>query len=202
MALSEWTYDEPYGVMFFAGILLAVCCGVLSGPISAWLRRRAIRRLREGDEIVLWPACDLREDHLVTDLSRLAGEGLVGIRCRLWGVLGVARRLETMPDYPDEVRYVKAESLWVCWAYLESRAERLGLSEGKVVTMWAGGEHEEECLVVDMSRLQEGLVGIRPPPRKKRKGSKPDDPNRVEYVSAQRVLEAMSLSSRNSSGTD
>jgi len=70
----------------------------------AWLKRR---RLRVGREVVRWPAKDLREDLLITDLSRLS-EGLVGVRRRRYGVY---RRQGPPPPYPEEVEFVDLSSV-------------------------------------------------------------------------------------------
>lgn len=147
--------------------------------IVSWLRRRAIHRLHEGDEVILWPACDLREDHMVVDLSRLADEDLIGIKCRLWGALPVARGQEQTPDYPDEVKYIKALDLWTCIAAAERRAPR----EGKVVELWTG-THYEERIVVDMSRIGESLIGIKRRCRALGESHVTDFPDSVEYIKA------------------
>jgi hypothetical protein len=70
-----------------------------------WIRRRM---LREGKVVVSWPACDLREDRLVVDLSRV-DQNIVGIQRRQYNVL---RQKDSPPLYPETVEYILLNELW------------------------------------------------------------------------------------------
>ena len=74
--------------------------------VEEWLRQR--RKVRVGLEVTHWPYHDLREDYVVVDVSRL-DERLVGIRRRIWDMLGG----KSAPPYTDAVDFIPIARFWV-----------------------------------------------------------------------------------------
>ncbi len=86
-----------------ASISLILVAGLLFRVRPTRPAKSSKRHPQTNQEIVLWPFVELREEHLVVDLSRLHHEGLVGIKCRWRALMGGSY----LPlDYPDQVRYV------------------------------------------------------------------------------------------------
>ena len=71
-----------------------------------WLMQK--RPVRLGQQVVHWPAKDLREDYLVADISRL-NEGLVGVKRRRWGTFGG----NNPPPFPEAVEFMSLPRFWV-----------------------------------------------------------------------------------------
>jgi len=79
-----------------------------------WIRKK---RVRKGKIIVGWPAKDLREDRIITDVSKL-DQHVVGIRRRRYGVL---HRKDPVPEFSEEEEYVPLSRLW--------KTQYIGLTE-------------------------------------------------------------------------
>jgi hypothetical protein len=87
-----------------------------------WFEQR--RPVRLGLEVVHWPACDVRTDYLVVDVSRVS-DGLVGIRQRTWGMFGdlpsqieapsqreEPSNLEALP-HAEAIEFIPIARFWV-----------------------------------------------------------------------------------------